>query len=84
MVLIESLACGTKVISTDSRGGVRQIMNGELEVYLSQETPEALADKMILALNTAWDDDFDRFVNNTLLKFDGSIVVQQYIEEFCQ
>ncbi|CAK1934199.1 glycosyltransferase [Vibrio crassostreae] len=82
MVLIESLACGTKVVSTDSQGGVRQIMNGELEVYLSPEEPEALADKIMLGLDTPWDDKLDTFVKSTLLKFDGATIVQQYIEEF--
>ena len=82
MVLIESLACGTKVVSTDSQGGVRQIMNGQLEAFLAKETPEALAEKIHHALFLEWDDNFAVFVQETLNKFDGKNIVNQYIQEF--
>ncbi|WP_375321560.1 glycosyltransferase [Aliivibrio logei] len=82
MVLIESLACGTKVVSTDSQGGVRQIMNGQLEAFLAKETPEALAEKIHHALSLEWNDNFAVFVQETLNKFDGKIIINQYIQEF--
>ncbi|WP_394145870.1 glycosyltransferase [Vibrio atypicus] len=82
MVLIESLACGTPVVSTDSQGGVRQIMNGRLEPFLAQETPESLGDKIYFALKQPWDNEFNKFVDSTLLKFDGSEITKDYIKEF--
>ncbi|MFT6926337.1 MAG: glycosyltransferase involved in cell wall biosynthesis [Psychromonas sp.] len=82
MVLIEALACGTKVVSTDSQGGIRQIMNGQLEPFIAKETPEALAEKMNLALKLKWNQTFSDFVQATLNKFDGKIIVKQYINEF--
>lgn len=43
IVLTEALACGTPIVSVDSRGGVRDIFRGELEHYLAPRTPEGLA-----------------------------------------
>lgn len=82
MVLIEALACETKVVSTDSKGGVRQIMNGQLAPFLAQETPESLAERIHYALQQQWDDSFTDFVRQTLKKFDGKIIVKHYIQEF--
>ena len=82
MVLIEALACGTKVVSTDSKGGVRQIMQGELEPFLSKEAPEALADIIVKALEHPWNDKFNHYIESTLLKFDGPTIVNQYLEHF--
>ena len=47
-VLIESLICGTPVVSTHCPGGVREIMTGELAAYLSDMTPVSLAEKIRL------------------------------------
>ena len=82
MVLIEALACNTSIVSTDSIGGVRQIMNGQLASFLALETPEAVAEKMQLALQKKWDPSFSDFVQSTLNKFDGKVIVNQYIQEF--
>jgi glycosyltransferase involved in cell wall biosynthesis len=82
MVLIEALACGTKVVSTNSKGGVSQIMNDKLEPFLAEETAEALAEKINQALQYQWDDYFSDFVQSTLSKFDGKIIVNHYIQEF--
>lgn len=82
MVLIESLACGTKVVCTDSQGGVRQIMRGYLEPFLSEETPAALGDKIAFALSFEWDDNFSYQVQQTLDQFDGRNIVDKYIQEF--
>ncbi len=43
IVLLEALACQTPIVSVDCPGGVRDIMAGELEAYLCEMTPEALA-----------------------------------------
>lgn len=82
MVLIEALACGTKIVSTDSRGGIRQIMNGQLEPFIAAETPKDLVQKINLALQLKWDQPFSNFVKNTLNKFDGKLIAKQYIKEF--
>ena len=44
IVLTEALACGTPILSTDSRGGVRDVFRGELESFLTPRTAEGLAD----------------------------------------
>lgn len=43
IVLTEALACGTPILSVDSRGGVRSVFQGELEQYLTPRTVEGLA-----------------------------------------
>ena len=82
MVLLESLACNTIVVSTDSQGGVRQIMNGDLEVFLAKEEPIALAEKMQLALNAKWEGALATHIEKTLKRFSGSFIINQYIKEF--
>ncbi|MDV3505279.1 glycosyltransferase [Marinobacter sp. M-5] len=51
IVLTEALACGTPILSTDSRGGVRFVFQGELEQYLTPGTPEGLAQGLESAVN---------------------------------
>ncbi|MUJ26451.1 glycosyltransferase [Aliivibrio fischeri] len=82
MVLIEALACKTKIVSTDCKGGVRQIMNGNLTPFLAQETPESLGEKIYLALNTEWDESFDSTIRKTLNNFDAKTIINKYIHEF--
>jgi len=82
MVLLEALATGTKVVATDSPGGVRQIMNGELEPFLSEMTPEALAKKIAFALSFEETDSYHQDVERVLAQFDSIKVVEKYIEEF--
>ncbi|WP_122033320.1 glycosyltransferase [Aliivibrio sp. EL58] len=82
MVLIEALACKTKVVSTDCKGGVRQIMNGDLTHFLAQETPESLGGKIYLALNTEWNESFDSSIKKTLNDFDAKTIINKYINEF--
>jgi glycosyltransferase involved in cell wall biosynthesis len=50
-VLVEALACGTRVVSTDCPSGPREVMRGELARYLVPPgNPEALAHAMRTAL----------------------------------
>lgn len=84
MVLIEALACGTKVVSTDSKGGIRQIMNGQLEPFIAEETPSSLAIKINFALEFEQNESFKDFVQKTLNKFDGKVIVSQYLNEFTE
>lgn len=46
IVLFESLACGTPIISVDCPGGVRDIFRAELEQYLCDRTAQDLATKI--------------------------------------
>ncbi len=82
MVLVESLACGTKVVATDCSGGVRDVMNGVLEPYLSKETAESLAEKMLFALNTEWDDVYSQGVEEILSQFNGGKVTEKFIQKY--
>ncbi|EAQ65683.1 hypothetical glycosyl transferase [Marinomonas sp. MED121] len=82
MVLLEALATGTKVVATDSPGGVRQIMNGELEPFLSDMTPESLAHKIAFALSFTENDTYKLDLERVLAQFDSTKVVERYIEEF--
>lgn len=53
MVLIESLICGTPVVSTDCDYGPREILTGELAAYLSPiNDADALANNIRSALTT--------------------------------
>lgn len=51
IVLTEALACDTPILATDSRGGVRFVFKGELEQYLTPNTPEGLANGLESAIN---------------------------------
>ena len=50
MVLLEAIACGTKVVSTDC-DGVRDVMKGELKQNLALQEVEDLAKKVMDSLN---------------------------------
>lgn len=53
MVLIESLICGTPIVSTDCDYGPREILTGSLKEYLVPiNNPQALADKIRKALHS--------------------------------
>ena len=79
MVLLEALACETKVIATKSQGGVTDIMNGELAHYLAEQTPQALGEKIFEALNDNKELDFDKY----LAKFKPEYIVNEYLKHFC-
>ncbi|WP_236744075.1 glycosyltransferase [Marinobacter similis] len=44
IVLTEALACGTPIMSVDSRGGVRDVFRGKLELFLTEPTIDGLAE----------------------------------------
>jgi len=78
MVLLESMACGTKVVATKSEGGVIDIMNNELENYLAEQTPQDLAHKIFTTLNDNSNINFQTHLNNFL----PHSIVSNYIKEF--
>lgn len=82
MVLVEALASGTKVVATDCSGGVRDVMQGELEQYLAMETPGDLAQKMSQAIHQQWCGTYAASVDNTLSQFNGATICQTFIKEF--
>lgn len=84
MVLIEALACGTMVVCTESRGGVKQIMQGKLEPFLTKESPKELAQTIKSAIEHPWTKDFDRFVNETLYNFDDENVAKEFLTHFTE
>lgn len=63
MVLSEALACHTKVISTKAKGGVSDIMVGDLGNYLVDFNIKGLAKKMVDTINeeTKWN--FDKYID---------------------
>jgi glycosyltransferase involved in cell wall biosynthesis len=66
MVLVEALACHTKIISTKSKGGVKDIMIDELEDYLVDFSVEEFAKKMVDTINESKELDFDKYTYNFL------------------
>ena len=76
MVLSEGLACHTKVISTKAKGGVSDIMVGELENYLVDFDIEMFAKKMVETLNEEKEWDFDKYID----KFQSEKIANRYKE----
>jgi glycosyltransferase involved in cell wall biosynthesis len=51
MVLLEALACGTKVVSTKSQSGIMDIMQGDLARYLCEQNPPSMAELIDMTLH---------------------------------
>jgi len=77
MVLIESLICGTPIVSTDCDYGPREILTGELEKYLVPiNNPIALANTISMALTS-----YPNTSNAEILdKIDPLKIADQYME----
>lgn len=78
MVLLEAIACATKVIATKSRGGVTDIMKDELATYLVQQNVEDLALKIATTLKEEKSLDFDKI----LKEFAPKTIINEYIKNF--
>lgn len=63
MVLLEALACETKVVSTKSESGVLDIMQGDLINYLCEQNPQSMAETIFRALNDGITLDFDSCID---------------------
>jgi len=75
-VVLEALACHTKLISTKSKGGVKDIMVDELENYLVDFDTEMFAKKMVETLNEEKEWDFEKFTQ----RFTPKMIVNRYKE----
>lgn len=76
MVLVEALACGTKVVSTKSKGGVKDIMVDELEEYMVDFSVEDFAKKMTETISEKRELDFEKYTEPFL----PESIVKRYIE----
>lgn len=76
MVLVEALACGTKIVSTKSKGGVKDIMVDELEEYMVEFDVETFGKKMVETIQEKKDLDFDKYTNPFL----PESIVKRYFE----
>ena len=76
MVLIEALACDTKVVTTRSKGGVKDIMTDDLEKYMIDFNVDEFAKKIVetIAEEQVWD--FDSYTQ----KFRAEAIVSRYKE----
>ncbi|WP_345979947.1 glycosyltransferase [Sulfurimonas sp. HSL3-2] len=76
MVLIEALACDTKVVTTRSKGGVKDIMTDDLEKYMIDFNVDEFAKKIVetIAEEQVWD--FDSYTQ----KFRAEAIVNRYKE----
>jgi len=75
MVLIEALACQTKIITTDS-GGIKDIMTGELETYIVEYDIKQFAKKIAHTLNEKKEIDFKK----SIYPFTNEVIVNRYEE----
>lgn len=78
MVLLEAIACNTKVVSTKSKGGVTDIMKGKLSPYLAQQTAEDLGLKIALALKETQ----TPLSKDMLKEFAPRNIIEKYIKNF--
>lgn len=82
MVLIEALACATPVVATNCPGGVGDIMQGKLQDFLAEQTPESLAEKMAKALQEEASPELEADIAKALEQFDEEYIVGQYIQAY--
>jgi len=62
MVLVEAFTCKTKVIATKSQGGVKDIMQEELQNYLVDFDEKLFAQKIVEILDEKKEWDFEKFI----------------------
>lgn len=77
MVLLESMACGTDIVATDSLGGVKDIMIDTLSSHICQANKVDLANKIVDVLQNPIQD-FTKY----LVPFSDEKITQQFIQNF--
>ncbi len=82
--LIEAMACGTQVVTTNGAGGAAEVvMNGELGLLVPVNDVDALAGAMIFALDKKISQ--EKLINSTT-RFDSVKVASEYlalVEKVC-
>ena len=78
MVLLEALVLYTKILSTDAKGGVKDIMQGELENNISSFNIKEYAVKIVSILNQKNKID----TKQILLPYTPKTIVQEYINKY--
>lgn len=80
MVLIEALAVGTPIVSTDCESGPREILeDGKYGILVPVNDPKALAEAMLKSLNESHDKDYLR---QRASAFSVDKIANQYLEIF--
>lgn len=76
MVILEALVCHTKVLTTKSKGGMKDIMVDELQNYMVDFDYKLFAKRMVEVVNEKEEIDFDKYTQ----KFSKQNVVRSFIE----
>lgn len=74
MTVLEALACRVKVVSTLSKGGVKEIMHSELREYMIEFSVQKLAKKIVETINETKEWDYEKFTHN----FSPEVIVGEY------
>ena len=77
MVLLESMVCGTDIVATDSPGGIKDFMTGELTSHICKPDIVHLAEKITDVLQNPIND-FTKF----LLPYSNEKITQAFLENF--
>lgn len=77
-VLLEALACGTNVISTDGKGGIKDIMKGELSKNLTSFDKVEIAEKIVTELKNNKSKNFNKY----LAEFTPKYIIEKYIKTY--
>ena len=77
MVLLESMACGTDIVVTNSPGGIKDIMRAELREHVCEADKIVLAKKIVEVLENPISN-FDKYLE----PYRGEKISTQFIEQF--
>ena len=77
MVLLESMACGTDIIATDSPGGIKDVMIKALTSHICEANKISLAKKIVEVL----DHPIKKF-STYLQPYSASTIAEQFIQNF--
>ena len=75
MVIVESLICHTPVVTTKSRGGIRDIMVDELREYMVDFNEDAFACKIVQVSKERPHLEYEKYFK----RFSSEVIVQEYL-----